>query len=122
MSDQNDRDRPQLFEELRFAKKQQWAVATAVVTLLAAMFGLQHTAAPDGLHLKEKIAFAVVITLIATFGCVFLFMLQGYIRKTRLRLDANDKGAISRGVSIVGALVGVVVLSAFSVLYFVAFR
>jgi len=127
MSDPNgydDRDRPQLFEELRFAKKQQWAVATAAVTLLAAMFALQHSAAPppDGLGNKEKVAFGIVVTLVATFGCIFLIMLQRYIRETRLRLNASDRDALIRGLSIAGVLIAVIVLSAASVLYAVAFR
>lgn len=119
---EKDKDRPQLLEELRFAKKQQWAVATAVVTLLAAAFALQHSGAPDGLSTKEKVIFAVVITFTATFGCVLLSMLQGHIRNTRRRVDADDKDAAFRGVSIVGVLIGVVILSALGVLYFVTIR
>jgi hypothetical protein len=37
MAEEQPNDRPQFFEELRFAKKQQWTVATAVITLLAAI-------------------------------------------------------------------------------------
>jgi hypothetical protein len=116
-------DRAQLFEELRFAKKQQWTIAAAAVTLLAAIFALQHSL-PEAAPLKpcEKIALAVVITLIATFCCNFLIMLQKYMRDTRLRLEPKDRDAAIRGVSVAGVLVGVVVLSAFGVLYFVALR
>jgi hypothetical protein len=127
MSDQqggttDDRElRSQLFEELRFAKKQQWAVAAAAVTFLGAIFAVQHSANPD-LGPKEKIAFTVVIVLVATFGCTFLLMLQTHMRTTRLRLNASDKDAAIRGVSIVGVLIGVVVLSSAGVLYFLAFR
>jgi len=122
----DDKDRSQLFEELRFAKKQQWAVATAAVTLLGAIFALQHSVAGDSgagpIRPPEKIALAVAITLVAAFGCSFLAILQKYMRDTRLRLDPSDKDAALRGVSIVGALIGVIILSAFSVLYVVAVR
>jgi hypothetical protein len=117
----DDRDRPQYFEDLRFAKKQQWAVTTAAVTLLAAIYALQRSVDP-GLGSKERVAVVVAIVLIATFGCIFLFMLQKHIRDTRLRLDRTDKDALLRGVSIVGVLSGVVILSAGCVLYFVALR
>ncbi len=125
MSDQqglNDRDRQQLFEELRFAKKQQWAIATAAVTILAAIFAALQRSLEPPLTPREKIAIAVVIALIATFGTMFLFMLQKYMRTTRLRLDRQDTDAAVRGVSIVGVLVGIVILSAAFVLYFVALR
>jgi hypothetical protein len=117
----DDEDRAQRFEELRFAKKQQWAVATAVVTLLGAIFALQH-AADAGPGPREKVALAVIITLIATLGCSFLVMLQNYMRVTRLLLDPCDQDAGLRGVSILGALIGVIILSAFGVLYVVALR
>jgi hypothetical protein len=117
----DDRDRPQWFEELRFAKKQQWAITTAAVTLLAAVYALQRSVDP-GIGSKEKVVVVVAVVLIATFGCIFLFTLQKYIRDTRLRLDRTDKDALLRGVSIVGVLSGVVILSAGCVLYFVALR
>ena len=122
---EDDRDRPLLFEELRFAKKQQWYIATAAVTLLAAIFALQHAAgnaATPSLDYKEKIALGVAITLVVTFGCTFLITLQNYIRATRLRLNPKDIEAATRGLSIVGVLVGIVILSGVAVLYFIAFR
>jgi hypothetical protein len=117
----DDEDRAQRFEELRFAKKQQWAVATAVVTLLGAIFALQH-AADAGPSPREKVALAVIITLIATLGCSFLVMLQNYMRDTRRLLDPRDQDAWLRGTSILGVLIGVIILSAFSVLYVAALR
>jgi hypothetical protein len=116
----DNQDRAQWFEELRFAKKQQWAVATAVVTLLGAIFALQHSTGDPSP--REKTALTVVITLIAAFGCTVLLMLQKYIRDTRLRIDPCDRDAVLRGVSIMVALIGVVLLSAFAVLYVVALR
>lgn len=66
--------RVHLFDELRFLKRQQWAVATAVITLLGALFALQHSLQ------ATWVAFAVVVTLIATLGSSFLEMLQKSIR------------------------------------------
>src|SRR5262249_25655771 len=68
--------RHEWFEELRFAKKQQWYIATAAVTLLAAILALQHAGAPEGLQIREKVAFGVAITLVATFACSFLLSLK----------------------------------------------
>ena len=65
---------------------------------------------------------AVVVTLVAAFGCTFLVMLQRYMRDTRLRIDPTDKDALLRGTSIVGALVGVVILGAIAVLYITTLR
>src|ERR1700675_1629415 len=92
-----DGDRPQWFEELRFAKKQQWAIATASVTLLAAIFALTRSAHGGDPGPIEKIALAVVITLVATFGCTFLVTLHRYMRDTRLCIDPTDKDALLRG-------------------------
>jgi hypothetical protein len=44
---------------------------------------------------KEKVAFAVVVTLIATQGSSFLEMLQKSIRDQRLELDPHDKDAVT---------------------------
>jgi len=113
-------DRAQWFEELRFAKKQQWAVAAAAVTLLAAIFALQHSVGDP--TPAEKTVLAVVITLVAALGCSFLVMLQKHIRETRLLLNRSDSDAALRGVGIIGALIGVVIVSALGVLYVVALR
>jgi hypothetical protein len=40
-------DRAAQLEEIRFAKRQQWAIATAAVTLLAAVFGIARTTKLD---------------------------------------------------------------------------
>jgi hypothetical protein len=49
MNETQNRDRPAQFEELRFAKGQQWSVATLAVTLLAAIFrnSTRHTVIGD---------------------------------------------------------------------------
>jgi hypothetical protein len=111
--------RGQLLEELRFAKKQQWAIAAAAVTLLGAVYAVAHRAGPSE---KEKVALAVVVTLIATLGCSFLANLQRHMRESRLELDPDDREPLLRGGMIVGALCGVIILSAFTVLYVLALR
>ncbi len=111
--------RGHLFEELRFAKKQQWAVAAAVVTLLGAVYGLAHSAVPND---KEKVLLTVVITLIANTGCSILVSLQRYIHTTRLELEPRDRDALIRGAGIAAALIGVIILSAIGVLYVSALR
>ena len=114
-----DQDRPQYFEELRFAKKQQWSVAAAAVTLLAAIFVLQDKANAGP---KEKTVLAILVALIAVAACAFLWMLQNHLRETRLRLDKDDADALLRGVSVMGVLLAVVLLSAGCVLYFMVSR
>jgi hypothetical protein len=113
--------RGELNEELRFAKKQQWAIATAAVTLLGAVYALADRAIP-GPDEKEKIALAVVITLITTLSCSFLASLQRHMRDKRLELDPTDKDPFLRGGVIMGALCGVIILSALTVLYVLTLR
>jgi hypothetical protein len=113
--------RGQLLEELRFAKKQQWAVAAAVVTLLGALYGLAHSAVPN-LDEKEKVLFAVIVTLIATIGCSILASLHRHMWSTRFELQPRDRDALVRGSGIVGALIGVIILSAIGVLYVIVLR
>jgi hypothetical protein len=94
-----------LWEELRFAKKQQWTVATAAVTLLAAIYALRHSLT-DPLTCNEKIASAIAIVLIAGFSTWFLIKLHSHLQTTRLRLDPNDTNPATRGVDITAVLSG----------------
>ena len=59
-----------LLQEIRFAKTQQWLIATATMTLLGAVFGAAHTMAPLGLW--EKRAATVIAVAIAASGAWFL--------------------------------------------------
>jgi hypothetical protein len=111
--------RGELSEEVRFAKKQQWAVATAAVTLLGALYALADRAHPGD---KEKIALSVVITLIAILSCSFLVDLQRHLKTKRLELDPADKDPFLRGGAIIGALCGVIILGAFTILYVLTLR
>jgi hypothetical protein len=112
-----DDDRAAQFEELRFAKKQQWAVATAAVTLLAAIYAIS-----KGLKDFEKAVVTVFVTLIATFGVYFLWQLQGHLKRTRLAIDRDDPNPWFRGVDVLAVLSGVILISAVVVFYSIWFR
>jgi hypothetical protein len=112
-------DRPQYFEELRFAKKQQWSVATAAISLIAAIYAVEHGETPSP---NEKILTAILITLIAVFGCFFLVNLQQHMRATRLTLNEEDKDPLLRGVSVLAVLMGAIISSAAFVIYFLIVR
>jgi hypothetical protein len=121
MAEEQPNDRPQYLEELRFAKKQQWAVTTAAITLLAAIYAVAKDLKPE-LGPKEKVAIAVLVTLIACAGVVYLTSLQSHLRETRLKLDPEDKEPWLRGVSVLAGLVGTVILGAAFVIYVLTLR
>jgi len=109
-------DRASQFEELRFAKGQQWYVATAAVTLLSAIFWIERSIR---LNRPEKIIATVFIGTIAGFGICFLVKLQNHLKEVRLTLGyPNDLSPWWRGVDVLSVLIGVVTLAAFVVLYF----
>jgi hypothetical protein len=110
-----DKDRAARLEELRFAKKQQWYIATSAVTLLAAIFGIAHVIKPN---LWEKSAATVLVALIMGIACWFLCKLQGHLKNTRLLLDPTDRTPWFRGADILGVLVGTVIVSGLVVVYY----
>src|SRR5262245_54202949 len=101
-------------EELRFAKKQQWYVATAAVTLSAAVFALADKL-DDITDYEKRIAVLAVATIAV---CAFLNLrsLQKHIVSKR---PENDQVPwwMSRGVEVMWTLVGAVVLSSIAVGY-----
>src|SRR5262245_55327642 len=111
MTQEQPNDRPQYFEELRFVKKQQWTVATAVITLLAAIYAGMHDLDPVPTP-TEKFGVAILIALIAGAGSCYLMFLQNHLKATRLKLDPGDKDPWLRGVSVLAGLVGTVLLGA----------
>jgi hypothetical protein len=80
MSVQKDEDRPALLEELRFAKKQQWYVATSAVTLNAAVFALLR-----GSQLRDYEALAAVffVLFVSAAAVGVLWQLQDHLRNVR---------------------------------------
>jgi hypothetical protein len=119
MSDQEDKDRAAKLEELRFAKRQQWSIATSAVTLLAAIFGIAHVFTPKP---TERGVAIVLIGLIVGFACWFLCQLQHHLKVTRLDLNPQDKNPWFRGVDVLGVLAGIVVVSGVVVAYYLWFR
>ena len=115
----DDADKANIYEELRFAKNQQWAGATAAISLLAAIYAAEKGSA---LGLGEKIATAALIVLVAGVGGWFLIKLQMYIYRTRLDLNPADSGASLRGVDVLAVLIGAIVLSAVFVFYILILR
>ncbi len=103
------------FEELRFAKKQQWYIATSAVTLLGAIFAL---ARGTSLSDVEKAIGTVLVVLIASFGTGFLFKLQSYMKEVRKKLDPGDRDPWVRGSDVLLVLASIIVLSAILVFYF----
>ena len=112
---QTDVDPATLHEELRFAKKQQWYVATSAVTLLGAIFAIARV---TKLNLIEKHAATFLATLVAVFGVYFLWKLQHHLKRVRLELGTTDKSPLLRGVDLALVLSGIVVVSALVVVYF----
>ena len=116
MSEPDNVDRASQWEELRFAKGQQWYIATAAVTLLSAIFWIERSIR---LVRWEKIFATVFIGLIAGFGICFLVKLQNHLKEVRLTLGyPNDLNPWWRGVDVFPVLIGVVSLAALVVLYF----
>jgi hypothetical protein len=82
-------------DELRFAKTQQWYVATASVTLNAAAFALL-----KGSHLHDYEALAAIffILFVAAAGVGVLWHLQDYMQGLRRKLEPAARiGAILFG-------------------------
>src|SRR5262245_22786608 len=117
MSKQEDKDRAARFEELRFAKRQQWSIATSAVTLLAAIFGIAHVIKEP--KLGEKVVATILIAFVTGFACWFLYKLQRHLKKTRKLLDPTDQRPWVRGVDVAAVLAGTVVVSGLVVVYYV---
>ena len=85
-----------LLAELRFAKRQQWAVTAAVLGLMA---GAYTTLQPLGLW--EKRVAVSFICIVAAGGSWLLYNLQCHLRNTRLAIDWRDTNPLWRGAEIV---------------------
>src|SRR5215510_1609056 len=96
-----------LWEELRFAKRQQWTITAAVVALIGGAYSLTEKLGP-----WEKVAATALITVIVVGGIYWLFDLQRHLRRTRLVIDPYDREARHRGSEIVYGMMGAMVISA----------
>jgi hypothetical protein len=100
-----------LWEELRFAKRQQWTITAAVVGLIAGAY----TIAKPLDHLWEKAVATILVMAVVAGGIYWLFDLQGHLHRTRLIIDRHDTEAGHRGREIVGGMVGAMIISAIAV-------
>jgi hypothetical protein len=107
-------------DELRFAKKQQWSIATATMTLLGAIFGVAHAMAPLGPW--EKAVGSILTILVMFFGNLHLWSLQNHLADTRRLIDAKDEDAWWRGASILYSLMGALIIAGLVVVYYVTWR
>lgn len=81
---QQSADRPALFEELRFAKRQQWYVAASAVTLNAGILALTRGSPLNGI---EPLLAVFFILLIAAGSTAVLWDLQDHLLRVRGDLD-----------------------------------
>jgi uncharacterized membrane protein len=94
LSDKDKIDRAARHEEVRFLKKQQWAVATAGVLLLGALL-----ATIRNMHMTvlDKFLAVVLIAIGVYAGWLFLDDLQYGLADVRRWLDPADRDAATRG-------------------------
>jgi hypothetical protein len=120
LTDKEKIDRAAWHEEVRFLKKQQWAVATAGVVLLSGLL-----AAIRDYHLTalDKFIVMVVVGLGVWCGWFFLDDLQCGLARVRRALDPADREAATRGGNIVNLHKAILVASAaVVVLWIVLFK
>jgi uncharacterized membrane protein len=119
LSDKDKLDRAARHEEVRFLKKQQWAVATAGVLLLGALL-----ATIRNIHMTvlDKFLAVVLIALGVYAGWLFLDDLQYSLAAVRRWLDPADHDAATRGREIVHLHKLILVASAVVVVWAVLFK
>ena len=112
-------DRAARHEEVRFLKKQQWAVATAGVVLAGAFLSTI-----SNYHLTSLERFCAVLLTVGGVwaGWFFLDDLQGGLARVRRALDPADYSAPTRGSEIVNLHKLILVASAFVVVWAVLFK
>jgi hypothetical protein len=98
LSEKDKIDRAARHEEVRFLKKQQWAVATAGVVLLGAFLA---TIRDVHLTALEKVLAVVLVIAGVCAGGFFLDDLQKGLAKVRVSLDPDDPDPETRGRPIV---------------------
>jgi hypothetical protein len=104
------------WEELRFTKRQQWAVTIAAVGLIAGAFHMAHTVKHPLAPWEKYVATAFVLG-VAGGGCWLLYKLQGHLRRTRRLIDWRDKTAWLRSADIAIGLAIVLIISVIAVCY-----
>jgi hypothetical protein len=102
-------------EELRFGKRQQWAVAAASIALIAGAFHMADGAKP--LACWEKWAASILVSIVAVGGIGLILSLQNHLASTRRVLDRFDNKAWRRGMSVVIGIATAMLMSAVAVAY-----
>jgi hypothetical protein len=82
-------------EEVRFTKKQQWAVTAAGMGIMLALYTTAKQAASVGASERLIVLGLILITPLACSW--FLWSLQEHLSEVRLRLDPDDKDHFGRG-------------------------
>jgi hypothetical protein len=119
LSDKDKIDRAARHEEVRFLKKQQWAVATAGVLLLGALLA---TIRNTHMTVLDKFLAVVLIALGVYAGWLFLDDLQYRLADVRRWLDPADHDAATRGREILHLHKCILVASAVVVVWAVLFK
>jgi len=104
-----------LLEEIRFAKRQQWTITTAVVALIAGAYTI--AVEKQSLDPWEQAIAAILIGVVVAGGIYWLFDLQGHLYRTRLRIDPYDPNPRWRGSEIASGMAGAMIISAIVVCY-----
>jgi|SRR6516162_3086267 hypothetical protein len=101
-------------DELQYVKARKWAVAIATMTFIAGAFHMAHTLHPLGR--LEQVGATILVLIVAFGGAGMLFRLQRYIHDERLGLR-NPHDYPWRGLDVVCALAGILIISAIVVCY-----
>jgi len=109
-----------LWEELRFVKRQQWAVTTAVIALIAGAYSIAGVKQPLGLW-EKWVAMGFILGLVAG-GWWLLYSLQCHLRRTRLAIDRYDPNPLSRSADVVIGMAIALAVSAGAVCYSLLWR
>jgi hypothetical protein len=119
LSDKEKIDRAARHEELRFYKKQQWAVVTAGVVLLGAFL-----TAVINVHITalDKFFATILVFLAAWAGWFVLDDLQEGIEKVRRALDPAHRSAEIQGRELLAFQKSILVASAVVVGWAVLFK
>src|SRR6516162_2376690 len=72
----------ELFEELKFAKQQQWTITNYGVLILAAIYAVRQQL-PEVPHSQSKLKFLAIAT--AVVGSVLLLRIQSHMARSRCR-------------------------------------
>jgi hypothetical protein len=72
------------FDELRFAKQQQWTVTNYTLLLMGAAYGLAKLTAKSPTFC-ERVAWCAVVAAVVVLGLLVLIDLEGHLRVTRAR-------------------------------------